>query len=79
MVDVPQPVDRPRGQSDGVLVVSRRRGRWEVHESLDLLVNEPPPPALVATLDPGKRRDRGERRSYTNHNLRPQPRLFDAY
>lgn len=73
-------VDRPRGQSTGSITVTFKRGKWEIHEGLELVVSEPervlPAPALVATVDPSKSRDRstrGEKRSYSQH------RLFDAY
>lgn len=72
MDDVPFTVDRPRGQSDGILVVSWKRGKWEIQEPLALVVNDVPP-AIVATVDPSKRRDRGVRRDYSSH------RLFEAY
>jgi hypothetical protein len=81
----PTPVDSPHGRSDGLLVVSYRRGQWEAQESIEgLLVADPPPPAFVACVDPSKDehggRGRRNRRDYSRVNfLSDEPRLFDAY
>lgn len=84
MDDCATPVDRPHGQSDGLLTLTYRRGQWESHDSIaGLLVDDPPPPALIATVDPSKHehggRGRRGRRDYSNVNLLNQSRLFDAY
>lgn len=102
MDDRATPVDRPHGQSDGLLIVSYkplpitdrgvRGGRWEQQDGLELLVDEPPPPALIALVDPSKDehggRGRRTRRDYSRVNFLSdgtrdghgeQPRLFDAY
>ncbi len=75
---VPEIVDRPHGQSDSILTVTWKEsvGRWELQASLDMVIDHlVPPPAIVATHDPSKRRDRGIKRNYSRHD----PRLFDAY
>lgn len=86
MGEGPRPVDRPEGQSDGLVSVTHKlsQDRWEIQEALELQHRQPVEPALLAQIDPSKvdrsgRRD-GQRREYSRHNLlNPTPRLFDAY